>query len=268
MSKAEKLTNEELAKEMVLFIIDERCNHDEQDSIIAQVTAFLDEHRPAPVAVDVEGLAKHTAKRILGHCELKKWRLSATLIDHPQARKETLSDIACMIADAIRKGRQDKDKQVVDSLFDLIYAAEVEMEPDVDKRLRAEGLDPKELTAKGLEFVSNLKKQINTDPAPVQGVEDVVEVAEDALLKAAVEYKEGGVHCTMLIEKQIESILRTAIDQATRPLREFVELHTKHAEYCPQQHNVTFKCSLCRFDPIAVDLLKPLTASQQGAESE
>ena len=52
------------------------------------------------------------------------------------------------------------DREIVESLFDLMYDAEIAENPDVDARLRELELDPGLLAAKGMAFIKNLKREL------------------------------------------------------------------------------------------------------------
>lgn len=52
------------------------------------------------------------------------------------------------------------DKEIVETLFDLMYEAEVAAKPDVDARLQEQQLDPDSLAAEGVNFVKNLKREL------------------------------------------------------------------------------------------------------------
>lgn len=56
--------------------------------------------------------------------------------------------------------KKRSDKEIVETLFDLMYEADVAAKPDVDARLREQQLDPDSLVSEGVDFVKNLKREL------------------------------------------------------------------------------------------------------------
>jgi len=61
--------------------------------------------------------------------------------------------------------KKRSDKEIVESLFDLMYEAETAENPDVDARLREHHMDPDALAAEGMRFVKNLKRELRFSAA-------------------------------------------------------------------------------------------------------
>ena len=186
---------------------------------------------PAPEAEPVERLAEGAAKRVLNHCEVQKWRLSATLIDHPQARAETLSDIAVIIgevlASAIRKGQGKSEtvdvEKVAKHLTEVFYRFEAKADERANCSCCRAGVCSAHQPLIGVikyHLAVALGKVAQPQPAPVQSIDEICKEAVEALAKLPPD-EHGKCDCEFCT-RQRQSILRSAIEQATRPKDELL----------------------------------------------
>ena len=64
-----------------------------------------------------------------------------------------------------KKDYPNEEEHVMDVLIDLMYSVEPDTEEDVDKRLESHGVDPRQIEARGLALLGQLKRKILFDAA-------------------------------------------------------------------------------------------------------
>lgn len=107
-------------------------------------------------------------------------------------------------ADKVDNTEQMADKDIISRLFDAIYEAECELTPDVDQRLRNQGLDPDKLVKDGQEFLANLKEKILPTPHLTVDVPGLAEDIEEAACDALVSWADGTAH----VDWEIKDIMK------------------------------------------------------------
>ena len=64
-----------------------------------------------------------------------------------------------------KKDDQDRDKKIVDALFDLMYDSELKTDVGIDQYLKSRGADPQKLENEGFDFLSDWKRRIKYEAA-------------------------------------------------------------------------------------------------------